>query len=122
MPIDIETFEREEGFEETDSYGDRIVRFLAANDDKAFQRDEIAEGTDIPPDTVSSVLSRLKARDLVRHKPPYWAIGDPDQVAAAMDLSRDLAEFDDRFGPEEMDAWRDAGSDRPHPSDRDGDG
>ena len=122
MPIDIETFERESGFEGSETHGERIVRFLAANDDKAFRREEIASGTGIDPDTVSSVLSRLKKRNLVRHKPPYWAIGDYERVRAAMGDARDLETFDERLGPEEMDEWREAGSDEPHPTDRDTNG
>jgi predicted ArsR family transcriptional regulator len=117
MPIDIDTFEHEDQFDESPPHAKQIVAFLAANSDQAFQRGEIADATGIDPNTVSSVLSRLKNRNLVRHKPPYWAIGDRDRVTAAFDLSQDIRTFDEQFGEEEMEAWRTAGSDEAHPSD-----
>lgn len=117
MPIDIERFEDETGFESAQTHGERIVAFLAENADKAYRRDEIADGTEIDPNTVSSVLSRLKERKLVRHKPPYWAIGDPVRVRGAIDLARDLETFDDQLGVEDMDEWRAAGGDEPQPRD-----
>lgn len=110
MPIDIETFDRNSSFEETATNAERIVSFLIENDDQAFQRDEIAEGVGIDPNTASSVLSRLKERGLVRHKPPYWAIGDPERVRAALDLERDIQQLNERLGPESMEEWRNAGS------------
>ena len=121
MPIDIERFERESEFQRSDTYAERIIRFLATNADKAFQRDEIADGTSIDSDTVSAVLSRLKDRNLARHKPPYWAIGDPDRVRASLDFARDIEAFDEQLGEEEMESWREAGSDQQHPSERDTD-
>jgi predicted ArsR family transcriptional regulator len=117
MPIDIDTFEHEDQFDESPSHAKQIVTFLAANSDQAFQRGEIADATGIDPNTVSAVLSRLKDRDLVRHKPPYWALGDHNRVTAAFDLSQDIRTFDEQFGEEEMEAWRTAGSDEAHPSD-----
>lgn len=118
MPIDIEQFDSGAGSESAHTQGERIVVFLAENSDKAYRRDEIADGTGIDPNTVSAVLSRLKERTLVRHKPPYWAIGEPDRVREAMDLARDLDTFDDRLGDEDMDAWRAAGGDDPQSRDR----
>lgn len=100
MPIDIERFEREMGFDAPTTNGERIVEFLAGNADKAFRRDEIADETGLDPNVVSAVLSRLKQRELVRHKAPYWAIGDPERVRGAMDLARDIEAFDERFGSE----------------------
>jgi hypothetical protein len=109
VPIDIETFERESGFDPGETNAERIVRFLARNDDRAFERGEIADATGIDPDAVSAVLSRLKDRDLVRHKPPYWAIGDQERLASATDFRRSLAALNETLGPEDMDAWREAG-------------
>lgn len=110
MPIDIETFEDESGFED-DTNAERIVRFLAVNDDKAFRRSEIAAATDIDPDAASAVLSRLKQRELVRHKPPYWAIGTEQRVRSATDVANTLESLNDRLGEEEMDEWRAASED-----------
>lgn len=118
MPIDIEAFEQESAFDAEPTNAERILAFLLSNDDKAFRRQEIADATDIDPNAVSAVLSRLKERDLVRHKPPYWAIGDRDRIRSATDLSRGLRTLNDRLGPEEMDAWREAGAETPHPNER----
>lgn len=106
MPIDIETFES--GVDDGPTHAERILRFLAANDAKAFERTEIAEGTGIDANVVSSVLARLKGRGLVRHKPPYWAIGDDDRIDAAATFSRDLKTLNERLGVEDMDDWREA--------------
>lgn len=118
MPIDIETFERESEFDAGETYAEQILRFLARNDDKAFERGEIADAIGIDVNAVSAVLSRLKDRELVRHKPPYWAIGDRDRLAAATNLSRSLDTLNDELGAEDMDEWRTAGTDDPHPNDR----
>ena len=118
MPIDIETFERESAFESEDTYAERILQFLGTNDEQAFERNEIAEATGIDPNVVSSVLSRLKDRDLVRHKAPYWAIGTRERLASAADLSVSLESLNQTLGPEQMGDWEQAGSDDPHPSDR----
>jgi DNA-binding transcriptional ArsR family regulator len=117
MPIDIETFERESGFDPEETNAERIVRFLARNDDRAFERGEIADATGIGPDAVSAVLSRLKERNLVRHKPPYWAIGDRERLASATRFRRSLSSLNETLGTEDMDAWREAGIDGPGPDD-----
>ena len=118
MPIDIDTFERETEFEAEQTYEERILSFLISNDDKAFRRGEIADSTGIDPNAVSAVLSRLKERDLVRHKPPYWAAGDPRRIRSAVDLSRSLDALNEQLGEEDMDAWREAGADVRHPNER----
>ncbi|MGQ3411594.1 helix-turn-helix domain-containing protein [Natrinema sp. LN54] len=118
MPIDIDTFERETEFESERTHAERVLSFLLSNDEQAFKRREIADSTGIDPNTVSAVLSRLKERNLVRHKPPYWAAGDPQRIRSATDLSRSLESLDERLGSEDMDAWRDAGADARHPSER----
>lgn len=122
MPIDIDTFERETEFEGGRTQAERVLSFLVSNDDKAFRRREIADATGIDPNAVSAVLSRLKERKLVRHKPPYWAAGESERVRSAADLSRSLDTLNEQLGTEEMDAWRDAGADEQHPSDRGPDG
>ncbi|QSX00435.1 Rrf2 family transcriptional regulator [Haloterrigena alkaliphila] len=118
MPIDIDTFERETEFEAERTQAERIVSFLVSNDEKAFRRQEIADSTGIDPNAVSAVLSRLKERNLVRHKPPYWAAGDPQRIRSAVDLRRSLEALDNQLGAEDMDAWREAGADACHPSER----
>ncbi|SDR39741.1 MarR family transcriptional regulator [Natronobacterium texcoconense] len=118
MPIDIETFERESEFDSERTNAERILSFLLTNDDKAFRRQEIADATDIDPNAVSAVLSRLKERNLVRHKPPYWAVGDRERIRRAVDFSLSLETLNERLGTEDMDEWRDAAADGPHPNER----
>lgn len=66
---------------------------------------------------MSSVLNRLKDRNLVRHGRPYWVIGDRQRLDAATDLQRNIGTLDDRLGEEAMDEWRSAGGDD-SPADR----
>lgn len=118
MPIDIDTFEREPGFEgDEPSHAERVVAFLARNDDKAWTRGEIAEGTGLDPNAVSSVLARLKQRDVVRHKSPYWALGDESRVRAAANFGDSLDALNEHLGAEDMTAWRAEAPDE-HPSER----
>ena len=75
MPIDIEQFEDEPTLDEPTT-SERIVRFLLEHADQAFTRSEIADALDVNPETVGTNLTRLKARELVRHREPYWAFTD----------------------------------------------
>lgn len=106
MPIDIETFEQKSSFEGAETQAEQVLRFLAQHRDKAFQRAEIAQATGIDPNSLSAVLSRLKDRDLVRHKPPYWALGDEERLRAAGDLHSSLLSLNETLGAEDMDEWR----------------
>lgn len=60
---------------------------------------------------MSAVLSRLKGRELVRHKPPYWSVANGQRIAAATGLSRSLDALDGQLGPEDIEEWRDGGAD-----------
>lgn len=75
MSIDRETFERatEDELREV-SVPDQILAFLATHRDRAFKATEIARQLDLETDTVSTALTRLKSRDLVKHKSVYWAL------------------------------------------------
>lgn len=84
MPIDIELFEDPEALSDPPT-SDRILRFLLNHVDSAFTRREIADAIDATPETVGTNLTRLKARGLVRHREPYWAIGDDrERVVTAL--------------------------------------
>ena len=107
VPIDIETFDgasEDELGEPTNA--EKVVRFLAWNDDKAFTPSEIAEGTGVKKSSIGTVLRRLEDRNLVRHRGDYWAIGDLDLVRDAYDFHRTLADLDERFGEEDHEKWR----------------
>lgn len=121
MPIDIEEFEEVDDDREK-STSELIVEFLLEHDDEAFERSEIADAIDTPPNTTGTNLSRLKDRGLVRHRGTYWAITDDLHLLAhEMRHSDALARLRDRFGPtitseEAAREWSDAQPDRPHPS------
>lgn len=107
MPIDIETFDESSTEELTDlTNGEKVVRFLASNDDKAYTPSEIADQTDVKKNSIGTVLSRLEDRDLVRHKGDYWAIGDAETVRDAYRTHRIMETLDDRYGAEDLDEWR----------------
>jgi predicted nucleotidyltransferase len=98
VPVDIDRFERGEGLR-TPTTSERVVRFLAANDDHAYTRREIADAIDADPETVGTNLSRLKDRGLVRHREPYWAFTtDRDHAAEVLRARYDDAVVADLLG------------------------
>lgn len=82
----------------------RILEFLAGHPEQGFTPKEISEATDVPRGSVGATLTRLRERDLVRHKEPYWAIGEDDRVAAYAGMAHGLAAAEDRLG---ADDWGD---------------
>jgi len=120
MPVRIEEFENGD-LPSGPSVPEQVLSFLAANRDKAFTRSEIATGIDADPNTVGTALSRLKQRDLVRHRGEYWAITtDLDRVADAYSLHVTTERLDDDDGGIEPGEWDAVAPDEPHPSERDG--
>lgn len=107
VPIDIETFDEasEEALGEPTN-AEKVVRFLARNDDKAFTPSEIAEGAAVKKGSIGTVLSRLEDRDLVRHKGDYWALGDEEHVRDSFRVHRIFEDLDERFGEEDVEEWR----------------
>jgi len=108
--IDIEEFEDadDDAFEERNDT-ERIVLFLARHDDRAWKAATVAEKLDLDADTVSSILSRLKERNLVRHKRPYWAITDDEErLRNAYQLHGALQAADERYGEERLEELRTA--------------
>ena len=117
MPISIDEFESDEV--SSQSVPERIVRFLASNRDQAFARTEIAETLDVDPNVVSTALSRLESRSLVRHRGEYWALTDDlERVRAAYDLHSVAERLDAEDGGIDSDAWDETAPDEPHPSER----
>jgi len=116
MPVNIDEFESGDLRQEP-SVPEQVITYRYAHRDKAFTRSEIAAHVDEDSNTVGTALSRLKDRDLVRHKSGYWALTDDiDRVMAAYDLhaiTERLAEDDGGIDPDEWDA---AAPDAPHPS------
>ena len=107
MPIDIETFNDSSESELTgETNAERIITFLARNDDKAFTPSEIADGSGVKKGSVSTVLSRLEDADLVRHKGEYWAIGDMDRVRDAYDFHKTVERLNEQYGEEDLEEWK----------------
>lgn len=108
MAIDIEEFENapEEALRSR-SNPERVLEFLAANDDKAFKAVEIAEETGVDENSIGTVLKRLEDRDLVRHRGEYWAIGEPERLRSFERYRRATERLNDRYGTENRDEWRD---------------
>ncbi|MFB6151723.1 MAG: MarR family transcriptional regulator [Haloarculaceae archaeon] len=118
MSIDRETFENasESELEEL-SVPDRVLGFLAANDDRAFKAREIASQTGLDEGAVSTALSRLKDRGLVDHKATYWAAtADRERLEGYRGYERATALFNEQVGDEDRSEWRDHAPDEPHPS------
>lgn len=107
VPIDIETFTEASNEELTEiTNAEKVIRFLYQNRGKAFTPSEIAESTGVKKTSISTVLRRLKERDLVQHKGDYWAIGDEERVRDAYGFHQTMEDLDERFGAEDVDEWR----------------
>ncbi len=105
--IDINEFDSADPdeFEGTDKT-ERVIEFLATHDDRAWKAATIAERTGIGADAVSSLLSRLKKRGLVRHKSPFWAITDDEQrLERARSVHAATERYDEQFGEEDPEEW-----------------
>ena len=119
MPVRIEEFEAGD-LPSGPSVPQQVLGYLYTNRDKAFTRSEIATSIDENPNTVGTALSRLKQRELVRHRGEYWAItNDLDRVADAYALHTITERLNQDEGAIEPDEWDAVAPDEPHPSERD---
>jgi len=118
MSIDRDTFENTSEDDLADlSVPDQVLGFLAANEERAFKAREIASQIGVDEGAVSTALSRLKGRDLVEHKATYWAvIDDVERLEGYSGYERATELFNNRFGTEDMEAWREHAPQNPHPS------
>ncbi|WP_135366333.1 MarR family transcriptional regulator [Halosimplex halophilum] len=118
MSIDRETF-REATEEELESLSvpQRVLGFLVAHDDRAFEASEIADRSGIDENAVRTALTRLKQRGLVEHKATYWAVTESEErLATASGYERATALFNERLGEEDREGWRERAPDEQHPS------
>lgn len=119
MPVRIEEFETGD-LPDGPSVPEQVLVYLYTNRDKAFTRSEIATGIEEDPNTVGTALSRLKQRNLLRHKGEYWAITeDLGRVQDAYDLHTATEQLDDEDGGIDTDEWDATAPTEPHPSERD---
>jgi DNA-binding IclR family transcriptional regulator len=109
MPIDIDRFETAPEGELTASDGltnaERVLSFLAANEERAYSPTEIREATGVARGSIGVVLSRLEERGLVRHRGEYWAIDPEADVERSLTASRTAEAAAERFGPEDPEEW-----------------
>lgn len=118
MPLSIDEFESG-NLPRGPSVPEQVLTYLYTNREKAFTRSEIATGIDEDPNAVGTALSRLKARELVRHRGNYWALTDDlDRVTAAYDLHAVSERLTDEDGGIDPEDWNAAAPDEPHPSER----
>lgn len=104
MPISIDEFESHDP-ENAKTNAERVVQFLARNRDKAYKAIEIAEATGINENSIHPVLNRLKERELVRHREPYWTVGDLDVVSESLRFSSSVEFLEETLGPESREEW-----------------
>ncbi len=118
MSIDRDTFENTSEKELAGlSVPDQVLGFLAANDDRAFEARTIASEIGVNEGAVSTALSRLKSRDLVKHKATYWAVTDDEtRLEGYSGYERATALFNEQFGTEDKQSWREHAPSDPHPS------
>ena len=118
MSIGIDEFEEKTEAELASmTNGERVLRFLAHNDNRAFKPTEIAEQTGVNRNSIGNVLGRLEDRALVRHKGPYWAITDDEQrLASFSDYVQTTSALNDRLGGEDPEEWAANAPDEPHPN------
>jgi len=118
MSIDRNTFENASEAELADlSVPDRVLGFLAAHDDRAFEAREIASRAELDEGTVSTALSRSKGRGLVEHEATYWAVTrDGDRLEGYSGYERATEVFNEQLGTEDSGAWDEHAPDEQHPS------
>ncbi|MCG1003656.1 MULTISPECIES: helix-turn-helix transcriptional regulator [Halobacterium] len=119
MPVSIDEFESGE-LPEGPSVPEQVITYLHMHRDAAFTRSEIATAIGEDPNTVGTALTRLKERDLVRHRGQYWAITeDEHRVAAAYDLHDVSERLDEADGGIDSGDWDAVAPDQLHPSEQD---
>lgn len=104
MPISIDEFESHDP-DDGATNAERVLAFLARNREQAYKAVEIADRTGVNRNSIHPVLNRLSNRGLVRHREPYWAIGDLEAVRDATVLRATVAFLDEELGPESRDEW-----------------
>ncbi|WP_255197745.1 helix-turn-helix domain-containing protein [Halorarius litoreus] len=105
MPISIDEFDKHDSGTEQPTNAERVLRFLLDNREQAFKATEIAEGSGVAQNSIHPVLNRLERRELVRHKEPYWAIGDIEAVRDAFTFHSTAEFLDAHLGEERRSEW-----------------
>jgi hypothetical protein len=107
MPISSDQFEAlgRDGSETFPDSAGRVLSFLAEYDDTAFRPAEIAAETGVGRDRLDAALPALESCGLARRRADYWAVGDPDRVAALAGGIHATRGVNDELGFEDPDEW-----------------
>lgn len=103
MPVEFDDYEGvfdpqlPEGSDER-----RITEFLGDNPSLGYTFEGVASELDINKECVHYILTELYDRQLVRYKPPYWAIGDDDRIGTYIGSILSIQSADD----EDWGEWR----------------
>lgn len=90
----------------------RVLSFLDQHAEQAYTRGELADETGIPDKRLSSVLHGLREQKLVVHRGEYWAV-DEHRVASLAGMSHGFAVAEERYPPEDKEAWDEYAVDPP---------
>ena len=120
MPVEFAAYDPDEagdGFRLSDgTEANEILEFLVDQSGKGFTPEEISEATDVPRESVRTTLASLEARDLVRHREPYWAIGLEDRLGVYEGMLEGMEAMKDRHGDDDWTGWEEMAVD-PRPVD-----
>ena len=106
MPIDRDTFDADESpVVRPGTNKHRVLTFLAAKEDQAFLRSEVAEGTGVDPDSVGPVLSRLRDEGLVEYREGYWAIQRDERLGVLEEFLDELDDLAEQFEVSDLPDW-----------------
>jgi len=110
MPIEFDEY-RENRAEsdglpvDPDSNAYKVLSFLAEHPELGFKPAEIHERIDISKGSLNPTLSRLEARGLVEHEPPYWSAADDDRLSAIGATLYSMRAFESHHADDEFDGW-----------------
>lgn len=106
MPIDRDDFDAGESLAvRPGTNKHRVLTFLAANDEQAFMRSEVAEGAGIDPDSTGPVLSRLRDEGFVEYRDGYWAIERDEELGFLADFLHELDDLAEEFEVSDLPDW-----------------
>lgn len=105
MPVDREQLEEGQPVVRAGSNKHRVLTFLAANDEQAFTRKEIVEGSGVSENSVGSVLARLREEDLVEYNDGYWSVREDERLGVLETLLAEVDDLADRFDRDDFPAW-----------------
>lgn len=105
MPVHFDDYESNEADIEEESNAGQVLQFLAKTPEKGYRPVEIHEALGVARGSVGPTLKRLKERELVRHKEPYWAVAvSPEEVARLLHVKDAHEMLEARYGQEDFES------------------